>query len=280
MGETWIKIQQIAHDLKVSRYFDIWAGVWAIMAIVGFACMIILAQRAQNRLAERDIRIWLENATTINFPQFHVRFGGGENETIIDQQCTHMGVPLNVMPCQPYRGVVQPINRCVAINSSSVVANQNIVNTERIQCTIYTFITPGNSLMAFEFEGQNIATYGGNSYASVWFAANSNAWIMLEKALYDSDGNPEITEWHRSLLYHSTAYSPGVYNITVIIGSYAVEHWEQVDSYTGWMSAGDIGGFGFFLVIIHSIIMMIVGVFFKNNAVFLGGKEEAGYNRT
>jgi hypothetical protein len=39
--------------------------------------------------------------------------------------------------------------------------------------------------MGFEVEGENVATFGGNSYATVWFAPNSNAWIMLEKALFN-----------------------------------------------------------------------------------------------
>jgi len=276
MGETWQKIQQIANDIRVSRYFDIWLAFWAVCAIVGFACLIILAQQAQTDLTEKDVRVWIENATTINFPQFHIRFGGGENETIVSQMCWHMGSQMQIMSCVQ-EGVVQPGDTCFSVNSSYTVADQTIDGSERIQCFIESWITPGDTLMAFEFEGANVAAFGGNSYASIWFAPNSNAWIMLEKALYNQFDGPQLTEWRRSLLYHSTVSQLGHYNVTIIIGSFAVQHWDQVDSYTGWMSAGDIGGFAFFLVILHSIAMLVVGVFLNNNATFLGGKDDNGY---
>jgi len=103
---------------------------------------------------------------------------------------------------------------------------------------------------------------------------------MLEKSIWNS-ASQNITDWDRSLLYHSTVSVPGQYYIEVIIGSYNVWHIDQTDVYNGVMAMGDIGGFAFFLLVIHSIIMLFVGLCFLNNSTFLKntGSDSTDYSQ-
>jgi len=38
-----------------------------------------------------------------------------------------------------------------------------------------------------------------------------------------------------------------------------VEHFEEENSYDGWMAMADFGGFIIFLTVLHSIVMLAVG---------------------
>jgi hypothetical protein len=69
--------------------------------------------------------------------------------------------------------------------------------------------------------------------------------------------------------YQSTVSFPGYYVVSTIIESFGVEHLEQRSLYNGWMAMGDVGGFAFFLLILHTIVMLGVGVFLANDSKFL-----------
>jgi len=118
-----------------------------------------------------------------------------------------------------------------------------------------------------------VANFGGYSYSGTWFSADNAAWIMLEKAFYTSSGQV-LTMWDQTLLYHSTVAPPGVYNVSVILGSYMVQHWDQENMYNGWMSTGDVGGFAFFCIMIHTILMALVGIALDNNSTLLKGNKD------
>jgi len=271
MGETAYKIKEIIEDFKNSWYFRIWTFFWLICALVSFSALIILGSLSNLDNQQQDIRIWRENVSSLNFPQFHFRVGGQENVNFLNYNCWHLGMPVQIIACTNSRG-----DDCFALSSSNISAPNNInapFESARIDCTIITTNTSGNSLLAFEIEGNNIASYGGNSYASLWFAPNNFAWIMLEQAIYTPSSGPVLTEWDRTLLYHSSVAVPGFYNVSVILGSFYVEHWDQVASYNGWMSTGDVGGFTFFCVIIHSIVMILFGIVLDNNSKFLTPSE-------
>jgi len=80
-------------------------------------------------------------------------------------------------------------------------------------------------------------------------------------------------EWQKDVSYHSTLSEVGVYSIYIGIGSYYARHEEQKDIYDGWMALGASGGFIYFSVILHTIIMIIVGVRLENDSAFLQGPD-------
>jgi hypothetical protein len=66
--------------------------------------------------------------------------------------------------------------------------------------------------------------------------------------------------------------------IVIGMGSFDVRYIREVDTFNGWQSVGAIGGFVFFLVLLHSVFMFLVGFCLENNSKFLGhsGAENAG----
>jgi len=277
-----VKLQKISNIFyqifKNSWYFRIWVFFWIVCALAGFSCLIILGGRARINYNEKDVRTWIENATSIAFPQFHFRTTG--TELITSCTCSHQNTVLSGMQCQPFNGVIPPLSQCTAIDSSKVLAVQSEshsygdLSNSRIHCTIWTDGSSGNTLIDFGIEGKNVAYYGGNSYSGIWFAANDHTWIMLQKAIYKPGHGEATTEWNRNLLYHSTLQQTGLYNVSVIMSSFSVQHWEQIDAYNGWMGLGDIGGFVFFMLILHAILMIIIGFFMNNDSTFLNKGEE------
>jgi len=251
------------------------------MALVVFSALIILSKQSNEAEREKDIQLWVENTTAITFPRFHVRLDHRSPAVFINNNCYSSGVPLVPQACQSWDGFQPPMNQCIAFNSDEIVGvNDMSRDDSRISCTVTTTngTYQGNMMMVFELEGQNVFSWGGNAYAGLWFGPNNNAWIMLEKNLLQATKHHEVFElWSRTLLYHSTASSTGYYNFTVIMGSYFVRHFEPKDTYNGWMTVGNIGGVGFFMVIIHTLAMIILGLFLSNTSTFLSGGSDSKY---
>jgi len=271
VGNTFHQIGNMFEDVKTSWYFRIWGFLWLVCVAIVAVILIILAKTSSTELGQKDVQVWVENATSIQFPRFQLRGGYGvpENEQITSLSCTHNQQPVTVSACQNLSA-----SFCRTVYSDSFSTSQasaaTIFGDERILCNM---TTTGNStvlgaLMAFQIEGTNQESVGPASYTSIWIAPNQLAWVMLEKSIFIS-GNSNITEWDRNLLYHSTVAIPGQYNISIIIGSYNIWHIDQTDIYNGMMAMGDIGGFAFFLLIIHSLIMLFVGLGCVNNSTFL-----------
>jgi hypothetical protein len=223
---------------------------------------------------EREMKFWFENATTINFPRFHFRTTGAE--TISSVACTHNNALLTTANCQPWHGLNPPPQQCQAVNSETVSASQG--NNERYQdmsinCVVNTLGTNmGNTLIAWELEGEHIGSYGPNAYASIWIAPNNNSWVLLSKAVTKPKGQPEFDAWERDLIYHSSVVNPGQYQVNIFMNSFRVVHFEFIDSYDGWMMLGDVGGFAFFLLVLHTLTMIAFGLCFNKNSHFLENK--------
>jgi len=269
MGQTTQTAGKIVQDVTNSWYFRVYGALWVVCAIVVFAALIVLTQRSNTAAQEDDVRFWFETANQIYFPRFHFRFDG--NETVLQSYCWQSGVTVQTTPCQPWHGHVFPDNQCFAVAADSLYATntQNDPNeNERVYCNFTTSGNDsGNTLVAWEVEGDT-ARIGLNSHFSTWIAPNNAAWVMLGKNIITTPSG-DMTGWSKSLIYHSTLAVPGFYSVATIIGSFQVGHIIPSDTYNGWMSIGQIGGFAFFLVILHSIVMIIIGIFMTNDSKLL-----------
>jgi len=283
VGNTIEKIKQIGHDVAHSWYFRFWAFSWLVLSLVVFSALIILSKSSEQAAQQKDVVFWVENTTSIQFPKFHFRLDHRGNETFINYQCTAgpNNVPLNPVPCMGWKGFEPPMNICLAFDSDSVIAyNDWTREDQRINCQLHTQgVGPdGNMMAAFELEGEFVFSSGGNAYASVWMAPNDMAWILLENALLQvGKTSNQVQLWNRDLIYHSTVSQNNLYNVTVIMGSFFVEHYDPKDTYNGWMTLGDIGGVGFFMAVLHTIFMIMIGFFFSNTSTFLSGGNESKY---
>jgi len=279
--QFFASVRAIIEDIKHSWYFRVYGFFWIFFAIFTFAVLIVLGQQSTEAQNEPTFHFWRENATRINFPRFHFRINNlvdTFNQSVV---CTFNGQTLATVPCDTWKGHNHPITRCQAVSAENVIAeNQARFNFDerRIFCRFATNYQSGvtdNLLVSFELEGQNIANFGANAYSSVWIAPNNNTWILLDKAYITFWGQPELEEWDRELVYHSTISQPGFYQVSIIINRFWIVHGEQSDRYTGWMALGEIGGFGYFLLLLHALVMIVTGVCLNNDAKFLSGDVHA-----
>jgi len=270
-NNIWVLLEKIAHDLKTSWYFRLWAVLWGICLVVGFVGLIIFSARSSKNAKHEDLSLWNENVSTLYFPRFHFRTGWNENEKILSITCTHNGNILETGICA--LGYPQDMVSCTAVFADRVFATNNVNvpdQDSRVYCQLTTTLNAtGNVLLAWEVEGENVVNFGGTSgYASIWMAPRNNIWVLLEKIILTS-GKSKLDAWHRDLLYHSTVARAGFFNVSTVLDTFRVTHQQSVDEYNGWMSTGNIGGFAFFLLILHGLIVLVSGVFLTNTSTFL-----------
>jgi len=160
--------------------------------------------------------------------------------------------------------------KCVQINMAGDYASRESNN---LQCTFALNVsTDADKIVGFEIV--NDKEFG---LAYTWIRANLNAWVVLTKSIIQPKGQNEFIVWGRQLLYHSSVFTTDNWTIDIKMDHFHVAHYEENDYYTGWMAFGDIGGVAFFLVILHTIVMAVVGLCMDNNSKFLhageGGRE-------
>jgi len=280
-GYTIERIKQIAHDIANSWYFRSWALFWLLGALTTFSALIILSSQANFDKHNEAIQTWVENASSIQLPNFHFRLNHRGDEVFSNLQCIYDNTILAYHPCQAFHGFQPPQNQCLAIwaDAFTIYQNWNIQGPPpRIQCTAETFGSgpQDNLIMAFSLEGQY--GFGGGPFSSTFFAPNDDAWIMLELNMFKLNRHtPSIPLWQQSVIYHSTNSQPNFYNVSVMLGSFFVNHWEPKDIYNGWMTIGNIGGVAFFMVCIQAVAMVFFGIFLTNNSTFLDGTGDKGY---
>jgi hypothetical protein len=280
VGQLFERISVIVHDFKSSWYFRVWGVLWIICAIFVFVALIILGAKSTEADREGNWNVWFENATQIEFPGFHFLIQD-PTQTIVYKQCAHLGNPLKLDACS-YGGTP---NNCFRVVTDGIYAinkwGEPMANTQ-INCVINTtnFSNNDNLMIAWALDPHN--DFASNPYfASSSIRPNNEAWVLLEKRVARprhalDNGDRELTFWRRRIHYQSTEADPGYYYVSTIIESFGVEHYEQKDFYDGWQAMGDVGGFAFFLLILHSIVMLGVGVFLANDSKFLAGGHVEG----
>jgi len=250
MPQLISNLKGIIEDIKHSWYFRIWSFLWLFSVIFTFAVLILLGRRSTEAYLEPTFHFWSENASSINYPRFHFR---SMHDTFLGGVvCTHNGQIQVPLPCLPrHNGEVIEFSKCQAFDVSNIAVENKRGNFANriLTCTFSTnFSIDPNYLVAYELEGHNVATYGPNSFSSIWFGPNNNTWILLNKAIVTFRGQIPQEEWDRELVYHSTVWHRGSYVVSILINRFLVLHAEQDQRYDGWTALGEIGGFAFFLV--------------------------------
>jgi len=109
---------------------------------------------------------------------------------------------------------------------------------------------------------------------NVPFAPNNHAWIMITKNEKKGSGDDSINLWTTRLEYQSTLKTDGYYGVSVIFETFDVYHYEETTLYDRWESVSDIGGFAFFMYILHAMFMSSINIFLENDSVYLGAPKK------
>jgi len=273
MANTKLKITQIMEDIKNSWYFRFWLLFWIPCGLMAFVALIILGNISRQNQHHEDTKIWWENASEVYYPRFHFRLPENEG-SIAGVNCVYDGTQtLSHSTCQSWRGLNMDISQCVALDSQGFGVQNSMKDSpwqETIQCNV-TAVSPTNTslLLAWEIEDYSTnADVGGNSYASIWIAPTTNAHVGLSKSVTTFDHKP-LNLWFRNLVYHSTVSEYGTYTVTIEMMSFGIFHYDKMNMYNPWRAVGDIGGFAFFVTLLHIAMMLIVGVCLSNTSTFL-----------
>jgi hypothetical protein len=274
MPFTIFKFGALLDDLRTSWYFRIYAFLWFVCAVVAFAGLIIFGSKSTSETNNKLWKTYVTFPESINFPSFRIRIESDENQRLSSVTCRHSGVLLTTSDCGEVYGNKTWWDRtkCQKINADKIRVPKKLVKYSDawIQCEINTTIAinDANSLLAWELTGK-AKPEGANAYASMWFQPNENAWILLRKDVSVDIKGKETQLWDRALVYHSTVAKAGHYKLTTIISDFRVNHYKEEIAYDGWMAMGDFGGFIIFLVVLHTITMLVFGIFLEYDGRFL-----------
>jgi len=274
MPQLLINLRLIWEDIKHSWYFRVWAFLWLFCVVFTFAVLILLGQASTQAQLEPTFHFWAENASSLHFPSF--RFFDPINQFENEVQCVHNGKLLQTVACAPrHDGKIIDITHCQAVIAHNEVA-ENTWGDWRERAIHCNFScnekTNPNQLVSFEIEGE-FARFGP-SHGVLWFGPNNNTWILLDKSTIKFRGRERMVEWERDLVYHSTVHTPGFYRVALIINRFFVNHVDEGYKYDGWRALGEIGGFAYFLLLLHAFMMILVGICLNNNAKSLVGDTD------
>jgi len=280
MANTRLKFSQMVEDIKSSWYFRFWLVLWIPCFLLAFICLIILGNISRKNQHHEDTKVWWENTSYINYPQFHFRLPENEG-SIAGINCVYdQNQQLHTQLCEPWHGQVPDISQCIAVASASYGVGNSFKDSpwqETIQCNV-TAISPKNVslLMAWEIEDpQTNIDVGGNAAAAIWVAPTTNAQIQLFKSVTTWDKKP-LNLWYRNLVYHSTVSVLSQYSVTIQIAGFGVFHYEKMSMFNPWQAVGDIGGFAFFVGLAHTAAMIIIGLVMSNSSTFLNQSNASG----
>jgi len=277
MPQLFDNVRLLVEDFKTSWYFRIWSLFWVVCAILAFVCLIILGMRSTEAQKEKDWNTWFENASSIEFPNFRFKLLDPQDNFIVSSiNCTHG--PLGISYTQCRSG--EPMTRCFAVSSGTVNAfNQwdEPFDNYRITCAFNTTGTAAeNQMVAWEVENAG-NSFNARPYHTTLIGPNNNMWVMLEKVIIKPLHTDGFIDWQKKVVHHSTVHEIGYYRVSTFIQTFRVAHFEQQVSYNGWMAMGGFGGFAFFLLILHTMVMIIAGFVLTNDSKFLhrsGGDSE------
>jgi len=257
------QVASITGDLQTSWYFRIWALLWVVCFIMWFVNFGILAKESSQDIEQGAQIVRVSLVDSLAFPKFHFRVGDAFKFQNVS--CKYNTTDLAMYPCAGGSA----LDECFAIDGENIKVKR-VGGDTRIVCQMGSTAQPSQDvIIAWELEGAT--NFGTDSYASVWIQSSDDSWVLLTKTVFSSG-----IEWVRSLLYHSSQAKTGIWGVSVILNSFNVlTYSDTTDLYNGWQAASDFGGFAFFLVILHTLVMLLVSTILTNDSRFLKGD---GYN--
>jgi len=268
MGQAVAKFQLIWEDIKTSWYFRIYAITWLLFAVTTFSSLIILGQRATAGQSRGIWSLWIENAATgLTFPPFTVRLADDEQQNIIDSVvCRGSDGYLNLVPTEPCPDGSPYPSKCVYVQADHASAATPTDNG--FDC--YFNVTAPASNMQDKILLIQINETNSFGPSTLYVNPNSNAWVSIGKTgVNDGSSAQENFIYHLSLTYRTTVIQGDFFNVHFAYDSFSVFHWFKSMGYDTWLSVGGIGGFAFFMVILHTAFMWLIGLCLTNDSKFL-----------
>jgi len=276
MGGLSTKFSAIVEDLKTSWYFRVWALSWLVFAIVTFIALILLGQRATNDQLHPTWTTWIENAGEISFPDLLVKTNADEPNDAISNIFCEVGnpndpnmllIPLDLCP----GGVAEKYCRLV-------IAGGFTANPAMNALTCYINITaPQGADTSIAITVAQDSPFGKEV---VYVRPTMGAVVAISKIVVKAKGQQEAYTWRYNMQYKYDVVQPNYFVVKFVINNFMVTHFVEDIGFDSWLSIGGIGGFAYFMVILHTIAMTLVGLCLTPESKFLyGGEKASTYNQ-
>jgi len=280
--------KDIIDDLKHSWYFRIWVVLWLVCAIVSFAGLIVLSNASEMAQKEPGFRVWTDFPEQLTFPNVWIFLQRSEigDESISQVSCMYgpNNITVPTTNC-PFPGVEPGL--CYQITANTTVAQappqgkHNFYHgSDVIFCLIWTTanasaVQPYNTVLAAGIQDTRVPVFLGNGVIT-------DVRLEVESVQYHGSSQAPGTRYTIESGTASNVVPNGAnFGMALRFNDFRVLNFQKADLFNGWMGIGTIGGFAFFLYILHSGIMGMIGCFLPNTSKFLGGEHGArpsGYN--
>jgi len=208
MGALVENAKLIIDDLKSSWYFRLWCVFWVVCTLTVFSSLIILGKRTTKDTEHHELHMWLENASSITFPRFHIRIHSlddSQGQVFTSKTCQHNKNLIQTQACPPFRGTTPPAtNKCFSVLADGVTA-KNVwgdfyTGDTFIECDITTSgeEPDGNNFLVWAEEDPNAFNFGGVNSGTAFVGPDADAWVVIEKEVLDTHEHGEVTIWHKS----------------------------------------------------------------------------------
>jgi len=282
MTATIGRIRDLVSDLKSNWYVRVWVLIWMVLALVAFICLIELGHQSQESQNRPEIATWYTNESSLNLPDFHFHTDGVD--VISSISCSFFGQPVPGGDCTPWPGPFQPTPyNCRAVFASQItVFSKNSPDPLNlgVDCniTVVGNDTSFGQILGWGFDGWGSFISGPVGHTAFWLHPTQGAVINLIKGEIDISKKIIIDDWNANLMYMSSNSTSGFFRVRTNVRGFGVFHNALVNVFNGWKAVGDIGGFAFFMVFLHTIVMIIVGVMLsKHESAFLNSHNNAGH---
>jgi len=275
-------LRLILDDLKTSWYFRIWVLLWIVCAVISFAALIVLSQSSNQNQLKPGWRIFIQEERILSFPDFYFSLLPFENTTL----------SMNNMQC--YYGNRTP-HQAVTLNScnGTMMTDCFVAQTSSFTSTITQGSQPtfpfwsGSAVMCdVQLNVQNVTgddtvitvgVYNNQRIYPQYIQPNTVAEIRIEEEVFTPKSGGSMTHYRLETEYHSNVNNYATFTVFFRFRHHRVIHFEETNLFNGWMGVGDIGGFVFFLYLLHTIAMALIGICVPNTSRFLGGSTSEGY---
>jgi len=200
------------------------------------------------------------------YPAFQVRTQDDENQNQISSVTCRTtpadgghSMLIQTTPCIDN----SPITSCVLVHSDQATPATQQNNGFDCYFNI-TAPTGANKMLLVQ-----ISEDSGFGTTTTWIQPNSNAWMLLTRTDVASGSKKDQVIWHTNIVYHSTVPSNEFFNVKFVYNTFAVFHWYESIGFDAWLSVGGAGGFAFFMVILHTILMLLIGLCIPDDSKFL-----------
>jgi len=274
------RVSLLIEDLKTSWYFRIYGLLWLVCAIVSFVGLVVLAHYSRYAQEHQQWLSWWAKDAQLNYPDFYVSLLPGENSTDeIQSSICYFGLRTNPQNVPITNCLTAPLTQCLIIKASTFVALPNPAQgtffnspETQITCDVNTkILNPAidNSILAMGVTNDYVKT----SEPSAYLYNGTITQISIEQNVIVSKIHPKYTWYDVQSVPMSNVNPYAGYSFVVRFGNLWTQTSQETDTFNGWMGVGEIGGFFFFLYVIHSILMAFIGLCLTNDSKFLGGNN-------